>query len=290
MRLAWSPDSRSLALNLQQRIIVWEGGVGTAPRELRFDDSLRISSSMFPNSPPSVEWSPQGDRLAFLAVSGLISQGTMVVERDSPVWRLPPTPAGLNRLPQPKIQRGGQYEIAWSPDGSQLASITERTVEVWNAISGAQVRAFNLPQGNAIRGRRQERWPLVAWSPAGAKLATCDRMNFVQVWDAATGDLFLQLDGGNSTHAKLALVAHGRSPRAGNGGERHRLGRNFRRPRFADAEWSGWELCLFFTRFGPRRDRHPGRANGNMAVAECPAEQRPGHRRSDAILCRVGAR
>jgi WD40 repeat protein len=209
MRLAWSPDSRSLALNTQQRIIVWEGGVGTAPKEMQFDDSLRIPPSMFPSSPPSVEWSPQGDRLAFLTVSGLISQGTMVVERDSPVWHLPPMPKGLDRPPPPKIHRGGQYEIAWSPDGSQLAAITEHTVEVWSAISGVQIRAANLPEDHAVRERKQQKWPLVAWSPAGAKLATCDRMNFVQVWDAATGDLLLQLDGGNSTHATLVWSRKG---------------------------------------------------------------------------------
>ena len=166
---------------------------------------------MVPSSPPSLGWSAQGDRLAFLEVSGLIAQGTMVVERDSPVWSLPPTPRGLNRPTRPKIHSGGQYEITWSPDGSQLAAITEHTLEIWNAISGVQIRAVNLPGDHTVRGRKQQKWPLVAWSPAGAKLATCDRMNFVQIWDAATGDLLLQLDGGNSTHATLVWSRKGDS-------------------------------------------------------------------------------
>jgi WD40 repeat protein len=156
--------------------------------------------------PPSVAWSPKGDRLALLECHS--QQGIGVLERDSPIWRLPEKRQGPYILPLPTaVNRSGLFEIAWSPDGLRLAGITDQTVEVWDAQSGAQLRVMPFPTYPRVPGRRQDRWPLLAWAPAGNKLASCDRMNHVQVWDTATGDVLLQLDGGNSSHTRLSWSA-----------------------------------------------------------------------------------
>jgi WD40 repeat protein len=63
---------------------------------------------------------------------------------------------------------------------------------------------MSLPTHPPVPDRRQERWPLLAWAPAGNRVASCDRSNYVQIWDSRTGKLLLELDGGNSSHTRLA--------------------------------------------------------------------------------------
>lgn len=211
MRLVWSPDSRSIVLNTQEKIYLWEGGVGTAPKE-----AMLAAPSPFPpampwlasNPPPSVAWSPPGDRLALLQC--FAQDGIAIIERDSFLWGLPAAVAGHLIPPMPrKIQGARLFEIAWSPDGRRLAGITMQTVELWDAQSGAKIRVINLPTYPAIPGRRQERWPLLAWAPEGNRLASCDRKNHVEIWDADTGDSLQRLDGGNSSHTRLSWSRKG---------------------------------------------------------------------------------
>ena len=70
--------------------------------------------------------------------------------------------------------------VAWSPDGTRLATGAEdSTVRVWDLATGAEVVAWH---GHTAAG-----WA-VAWSPDGARLARGGDDNTVRVWDAATGD------------------------------------------------------------------------------------------------------
>jgi WD40 repeat protein len=207
MRLAWSPDSKSLVLNTDQRIILWDASLVPVRKEISYGGFL--PPMMQATSPPSLQWSPRGDRIAYLADANYLP-GPMILEHNSPYWinPIPPRP-GLPMPGQSKMQGRGLREVAWSPDGGQIAGITDEAVQIWDADSGAEIRVLKLAPLSGMTGRRQERWPLLSWSPTGAKIATCDHFNFVQIWDAATGDILLKLDGGNSTHARLAWSRKG---------------------------------------------------------------------------------
>ena len=59
------------------------------------------------------------------------------------------------------IPGGGSKAVAYSPDGSQLATATGRGVTVWDAATGGRVRTLRAPGSHAV-----------AYSPDGARLAT----------------------------------------------------------------------------------------------------------------------
>jgi WD40 repeat protein len=70
--------------------------------------------------------------------------------------------------------------IAWSPDGSRLATASsDCSSRVWDAASG-KAMAGPLLHGGSINA--------VAWSPDGKRIATASEDRCARVWDALTGE------------------------------------------------------------------------------------------------------
>ncbi len=87
-------------------------------------------------------------------------------------------------------------QVAWSPDGTRLASVgaQEGTVQVWDAESGRLLTSFT---GHSDTLSRFKHVQALAWSPDGTRLASAGGPGqwTVQVWEAATGQTLLLYHG-----------------------------------------------------------------------------------------------
>ncbi|HEX8650400.1 MAG TPA: TIR domain-containing protein [Pyrinomonadaceae bacterium] len=77
--------------------------------------------------------------------------------------------------------------IAWSPDGSYLASPSgDTTIRIWDARNGTCVRTL---QGHTYQVNS------AAWSPDGQRLASACSDKTIRLWEAASGKLLQTLEG-----------------------------------------------------------------------------------------------
>ena len=75
--------------------------------------------------------------------------------------------------------------VAWSPDGTTLASGCDE-VFLWDATTGRQIRKL---EGHSGRVKN------VAWSPDGKMLASCSSDQTIRLWDTEKGRALRELKG-----------------------------------------------------------------------------------------------
>jgi WD40 repeat protein/tRNA A-37 threonylcarbamoyl transferase component Bud32 len=75
------------------------------------------------------------------------------------------------------------WAVAWSPDGSQLATASEEgAVRLVDAASGEELRLLSGPTDSALGAAIS-----LAWSPDGSQVASGSEGGMVRVWDTASG-------------------------------------------------------------------------------------------------------
>jgi WD40 repeat protein len=80
-----------------------------------------------------------------------------------------------------KGHAGKVFSVAFSPDGSRLASgSNDGTIKIWDTASGQVQRT--------LKGHSREVWR-VAFSPDGSRLASGSDDGTIQVWDTASGQV-----------------------------------------------------------------------------------------------------
>ena len=128
--------------------------------------------------------------------------------------------------PSPKKGSYGStvFLLAFSPDGTWLATADVGRVQVWDLASGRELILVPLVfDQNSLDGKRMFRFPdipdSIAFSPDGRSLATRSRSSkAAAIWEAATGKLVARLPhpGGSldlvfsPDSRRLATVAGGR--------------------------------------------------------------------------------
>ncbi len=158
----WSPDDKRLV------------SVG-ADRTTRFWDAESGSNLLTHTAQSgrmlSVAWSPDGRRVV-TGASG--SPGTQILDANT----------GKELV---TMNRPGTRYLAWSPDGTRLASAHEDgTVVISDPNTGKELFVFH---GHTSGGLEVE------WSPDGSRMLSKDRENVVKIWDPNDGRELLTFGG-----------------------------------------------------------------------------------------------
>lgn len=168
----WSPDSTRIAAVVADGLFVWDAGSG----DLLIHEPLGLKH-------PSriMSWSPDGTQI----VAGSNSFGIEGPTRGGPVHSLLVLNAdGSDPHPLPD-QTGDVINLAWSPDGTRIATAGER-LRVWDAERGDLLLDLDIYATD------------VAWSPDGrrialVKLSVEQESSSLQLRDAAGGVLLSSL-------------------------------------------------------------------------------------------------
>ncbi|HEY4033249.1 MAG TPA: serine/threonine-protein kinase [Ktedonobacteraceae bacterium] len=73
----------------------------------------------------------------------------------------------------------GVQAVAWSPDGSRIASgSSDETVQIWDATTGTRAGIYRGHAGSVST---------IAWSPDGTRIASGSDDGTVQIWNTTTG-------------------------------------------------------------------------------------------------------
>ncbi len=161
--VAWSPDGTKIAsCSSDLTVKVWDATTRTILQTYRGHQSYV----------GTLAWSPDGTKIA--SGSGYPPNNPgydPTIDHTVHVWDV----QTARLLFPPYRGHAGQIkQVAWSPDGSKIASASvDKTAQVWNASDGAWVSTFSYQD--------KEVWA-VAWSPDGTRLVSGSHDGTVQIW------------------------------------------------------------------------------------------------------------
>jgi serine/threonine protein kinase/WD40 repeat protein len=201
--ISWSPDGRGLIVTTANgdNNIYFLDVFGPSMKPIDYFDSVHVQNTGR-SSYWHCAWSPHHN---YFATS--IYQNSQVA-----LWEQGRTTSPLKILPYTglKTKTGttlNTQELAWSIDGSQLASITnDSSVIIWDINTDKVQRMFRLPEAPALpptaKGMVNLRGALV-WSPISSQTLAVSNINVVSLWHIQQNRQYMQL----STDDRVANTA-----------------------------------------------------------------------------------
>ncbi len=113
----------------------------------------------------------------------------------------PLPPGAVARIGTARLRHGAAQAMAFSPDGTVLATGGENSVSLWEVRSGREIRRLPQIKGRAFR---------VAFSPDGRLLAAGGDYQTVHLWETATGKEIYRVRGHRASVAALAFSPDGK--------------------------------------------------------------------------------
>jgi dipeptidyl aminopeptidase/acylaminoacyl peptidase len=172
-RVAWTPDGRLSFLtraadgDARPSLYVMDPMTGEMERTLRFATSIGAYT-----------WSPDGSQVAFIAEEpmdeaepALPYQPEIFEEEtaDSKLWIATPF---SDTAPRMIDLAGTVYDLAWHPDGAQIAVAVAPTPFVDDSYMSQRIRILDATTGAVVtRIENPGKLGSFAWSPDGARLA-----------------------------------------------------------------------------------------------------------------------
>jgi WD40 repeat protein len=196
--LAFSPNGEriitggSLAMeDHPNEVKIWDARTGT----LLLDLSQPPPKGGPVGAAVRVAFSPDGKRVIILGARTMTNKGGVTV-RDAQ------TGAAL-------LELKGYPSMAYSPDGTQIASTSGNTVTVWDTQTGTALVELKGHTSNVFG---------VAFSPDGKRIVSGSGDRTVRVWDARTGTTLAELKAHTGPVTGVAFSADGNRILAAGGG------------------------------------------------------------------------
>jgi RNA polymerase sigma factor (sigma-70 family) len=161
-----------------------------------------------------------------LGVAGVVVHQTMLAQqpadRDSPVQKNPGDratgavveavdrqgdslpPGALARLGTLRLRHGGQvYAVAYSPDGSLLASgARDCGIRLWDAATHKELRHLQGHQNGIMA---------IAFSGDGKRLISASEDRTLRLWDVATGETLALFEGHQAAVTAVVMTPDGKT-------------------------------------------------------------------------------
>ena len=168
--VAWSPDGSKFALGGATGAICWDIEAGW--------EGIYLGG--YDGTVGQITWSPDSTKIAG-ACDGPADEDGNDGESSIKVWD---SVTGDELLIIDGLE-GTVVSVAWSPDGTKLASGGfDNAVSIWDSSNGQKLE---------FCGKHSKWVESVVWSPDGTKLASCGPDETIRLWEVSTGKEILAL-------------------------------------------------------------------------------------------------